>query len=633
MWQRFAAHPQLDATEAKIAFCLAMEGPNLLREVDRQGDALQHECFGSYPDGTVLMPKEAEGPLRQWLERLEVELGRLAATDSRYFWLFLTQRIKPTTRRFQVTELTVKLYRQILKLAILKYGRASGTAFTSLPSDYSRDKLTEWVMHLDGTSFPPMEPVPNASAVPVKVSLEDIFKAFLMERLAHDISGATALLRRIWKGGRLPIVGGFPGDAVHDADTDWLIELYDERLSYARVLSHFGSIVSPEFARDDVSKLLCLIPQYNLEGTRIPLVWPSTSGRDDEFARVLREAEYCPNYVVIPANLEAFLQKVRRFRSALAEAHGFSPEDLICFLVALSYRELMWWSERPRRHLQLFQRGYTILVNEEAFVKDIAWFYSAVSGHFGTEVTEELAQDKVSTVASALRYEDASFHRIDLWTRSGLKLILPTDWGTLIDFSAIPDVLGDFFKPLAKAGGKVGQLKGEDFEREVALALKNEVPDAQTIWKGKVIARGTPQEREVDLGVVKGDTLSILECKAHALDPAFDKGEPDALEKRRALSAGALRQADSLAHFLADNPKCDDYEVPRDVSFIVSAAISPFPEYIHERSERLFLAERTPRVSTPEEIIHFIRLFQPDDYAGKPWFFTVRRPPEQASLV
>ncbi len=626
MWQRLAAHPQLDATEAKITFCLAMEGRNLLREVERHGDALQREYFGSYLDGTILTSEGAESPLREWLQRLELELGRLAATDSRYFWLFLTQRIRPTIRRFKVTELTVKLYRQILKLAILKYGEASGTPFTSLPEDYSRDKLTEWVMQLDGSALPLMEPGPNTSAMPVAVSLEDIFKAFLMERLAHDYCGATALLRRIWKGGRLPVVDGFPGNAIHDPDTDWLIDLYDERLRYTRVLSEFGSIVSPEFAPNNVSKLLCLIPQHNLEETRIPLVWPAASGHDDEFSRLLRGTEYCPHYLVIPANLEDFARKVKRFRSALAEAHRLPPEDLVCFLVALSYGELMWWSERPRRRLQLFQRGYAVVVDEGTFVRDLAWFYSAVSGHFGPQVTEDLAQDKVAAVVSALRYNDTDFRSIDLWTRSGLKLILPTNWGLLIDFHAIPEILGDFFKPLAKVGGEIGQLKGEDFEREVGLALEAEVPGAQVIWRGKVVARGTPQEREVDIGVVRDATLFILECKAHALDPAFDRGEPDALEKRRVLNARALRQSDSLAQFLAANPKGNDYEVPEGVSFIVSAAVSPFPEYVHERSDRFFLLDRTPRVCTPEEMVGFMKQFRESGYIGKPWLFEVQRP-------
>ncbi len=628
MWQRLAAHPQLDATEAKIAFCLAMEGRNLLREVERQGDALQRECFGSYAEGTILMPEDAEGPLRKWLHRLEQELGRLAGTDSRYFWLFLTQRIRPTTRRFDVTELTVELYRQILKLAILKYGRASGTPFTSLPDDYSRDKLTKWVMRLDGTALPLMEPVPNSSAMPVSVSIDDIFKAFLMERLARDFCGATALLRRIWKGGRLPIIDGHPGNAVHDPDTDWLIDLYDERLSYSRVLSHFGSIASPEFARGRVSNLLCLIPRYNLEETRIPLVWRAAASLDDEFSRLFRDAEYCPNYIVVPANLDDFLRKVKGFRSALTDVHGFPPEDLICFFVGLSYRELMWWSERPRRHLQLFQRGYAVVVNEDGFVNDLAWFYSAASAHLGPAVSEEGAREKIATVAAALRYEDTNFDKIELWTRSGLKLILPTDSGVLIDFHAIPEILSHFFEPLAKMSGEVGQLKGKDFEREVAVALENGVPGAQVIWRGKVVARSTPCEREVDLGVVKDDTLFILECKAHALDPAFERGEPEALEKRRALNVRTLRQTDSLAEFLAANPKGKNYEVLDGVSFVASAAVSPFPEYIDERSEMLFLLERTPRVCTPEEMVHFMMQFQANDYAGKPWLFEVQRSPE-----
>lgn len=623
MWRRLSSRPALDATEMKIAFCLAMEGRNLFRECDRQSQALQREYFGSYPDGTTLDLEGAETPLLSWRERLEVELRRLAATDSKYFWLFITQRLKPSKEKFGATELTVRLYRQVLKLAILKYGKLIGTPFTNLPNNYDP---SEWVIRLDRTPLPQTEARPNTYSVPISISLEDIFSALLMEQLAYDFCMATALLRRIWKGGRLPVTDGLPDNVLHDHDTDWLIDLYDERLHYTRVLSQFGSIVSPEFARDMESKLLCLIPLYNLDGTIVPLVWPTAGRMQDEFATLFHGAQYRPNYLVVPANLTNYLKKVRRFRAALTETYGFPPEDVLCFLVALSYRQLSLWSERPQRHLQLWQRGYTVVVDEQTFIDGLAWFFSMVSPQFGLEISENEAREKVANLTTFLRYEPGDFDRIDLWTRSGLKLLVPTERGVLIDFSAIPDILAGLFEPLAKMRGEVGRLKGEDFEQEVASLLQNEVDDANILWRGKLLARSTPQEREVDIGVTKDDTLFIIECKAHALDPSFDKGEPAALDKRGGLNVHALQQADTLAHFLAESPNGKDWEVPPTVHFIASLAVSPFPEYIHERSDRFFLSERIPRVCTPEEAVEFMRQFRSADHVGKPWLFKVTQP-------
>jgi hypothetical protein len=176
---------------------------------------------------------------------------------------------------------------------------------------------------------------------------------------------------------------------------------------------------------------------------------------------------------------------------------------------------------------------------------------------------------------------------------------------------------------LARTRGRTGQTKGEDFEAEVAGHLRASIPESGVVWQSDVIARTSSEEREVDVAIIVDETLFILECKAHAVHPAFDRGEADALERRKDLNVQALDQADSLAAFLAANPNGNDYHIPENVRHIVSAAVSPFPEYIDTKTDYWFLTERIPRVCTPEEIVSFISSFEVADHMGRPWLYSM----------
>jgi hypothetical protein len=613
----------IDAGQAKIYFSMAAKGTEILDGSRDRSLDLQRKVFGSIASGTVLEPEEAEPYLKQWLSLLEAELKTIASTNSRYFWLFLSQRIAPSTKSFDTSDLTVHLYRKILKLAILKYGQGPGTTFTYLPADYD---VQDWAHTLDSTELPLMPMEVNRRGIPQAISWGDVARVVAMQELAYDYWSATSLLRRVWKGGQLPIADGAPENVIHDPETEWLIDVYDGRLKYGKLLSEFGSIVSPTTVSDIGTEALCLIPVYNVDDAiQIPLAMDYGRGTPEiapGIAGHLKDAKVRPNFVVQMAGLSDFRRKAERFGQALTDTYGFPPDDLVCFLVALAYKELKWWSEDPSRHIQLFMRGYTVN-DPESFTVQLTYFFRLAAYGFGIEIDDTAAGERVEKVISLLTYQEADLAEIDLWTRSGSRLILPHESGYLVDFTAIPDILIDFFQPLAKEGGTLGNLKGEDFEREVAEYLVSEVTGAEVLWRGQKL--GDERNREIDLGVLVGDTFFALECKAHALDPAFERGEYEAVEHRRQLNVQALNQIDERGSYLAKNPKGAKYELPAGARFVLSAALSPYPEYIHERSERFFLDERIPRVCTPEEMAIFLKSFSSAEHQNKSWLNEIIR--------
>lgn len=200
---------------------------------------------------------------------------------------------------------------------------------------------------------------------------------------------------------------------------------------------------------------------------------------------------------------------------------------------------------------------------------------------------------------------------------------MPSDDGLVVDYEAVSDVIQDMFQPIAKRSGELGNLKGHQFEAQVADHLRTNARTSSVLWESFQIAKGTADERDVDVGVVHEDTLFIVECKAFALGPEYDKGDPRALTNRYFQLDAALRQADSLADFLARNPSGSNWQLPSEIRFVVGVTVTPHTEFIEERTPHYFLEERCPRVCTASELSDVLGRFRSSDHRGAPWLCRV----------
>ena len=597
----------VDATEMRIGYILEQRGASLWQSVNQQADKLQLAVFADYRPSDVLTEEQAEQSLRSWMTAIELELRRIASTNSKRFWFFLFQRLAPSEARFLTSTHTVQLYRQILKLATLKHGADVGTAFT-VASD--RSTVASWILGEVGRL--PMTTSDDGQAIPESLTEEDVRNAMLLERLSYDYWSATSMLRRVWKGGKLPIdENGAPDNPLHGPEAEWLIDLYDERLQYSRILSRLGSIETPEM-RLGPDSLPCLIVQHNWEKHELPTLLFHNPGQD---ANNL----FQPRYLIRPSDAAGLYRKASLFRSDLTAALGVDPLQLLLYLAAISARQMRVWREIEGSELQVWQRGYAVITSGDEFPRDVSCFYQGLAHQWGSELSYEEAEVLVREAEAWFTYA-ADLSAIDLWTRTGTRLILRDGDIRLIDFSAVVGVLHNLFEPLASLGGTAGALKGHDFESEVAGLIEREVAEARIEWKNLVVGKGTDKHRELDIGVSKGGVLFVADCKANNVAPAFDRGDPQAIFNREEILRRNLRSVDSAARMLAEDPP-EGFSLPPAVQAVVGVVIGPFPEYIPERGEAMFLEERVPRVVTPEEFVQFLSACEVSEVIKKTWCY------------
>ena len=595
---------------------------------DSTGDDVERRVFQFLPDDIQLSRESSIALLLRWLQLLEDCIRELLSTESRLFWLQLTARIPPENV-FGARPDTVWLYRQTLKLAILKYGTETGRKLIAAPAQSETPDLWKWALEAeDEAEIPVVSTGGRTILLPCRLTPDDVLKAFQVEKLCARYYVTTAALRVVWKGGNVVIKEGRYEGVEADPWVEPMIELYDRRQSQSRgLLRGFGSLASSELLESpDDAPLQVVFPRLNVERERVSTQLFAKKDLRRSLGSVLAEpGDFVPNYLPGIFDLTSIFRLMDLFSDEIEDLWGFRPAELCALLWALSVRTMLGWMFDPTLRWTWLQRGYTLIPSyrrlEEEFTPSFMSALRSLSGKRGSS-------RRFSKMCRSLTYRD--FHRINLWERSGFRPFLALPDTILVDHSSLPFLPEEVLAPLRGVRGDVGRAKGRNFEREVATILAARVPGYQPWRCGETIrfARHFPQaegQREIDVSFLFKDCLVVVSCKAQSLAPAFDRGEPDALAGRLARINESLREADEIIRALAEEPRGLDFEVPAEVTWVLGISCSPHVEYLPMQSDWYFLTPNMPRVCVPEELIEFLLTFDPRRHQGKPWIVRVQR--------
>jgi len=617
-----------DIISLRMQALWARHRENLQPLYDSTGDDVERRVFQLLPGDTQLSRESSIAVLLRWLGLLEDRIREVLSTESRLFWLQLTARIPPEDV-FRVTPDTVWLYRQTLKLAILKYGTEAGRKLIAAPAQSETPDLWKWALEAeDEAEIPVVGTARRTILLPCRLAPDDVLKAFQVEKLCARYYATTAALRVVWKGGNIVIKEGRYEGVEADPWVEPMIELYDRRQSQFRgLLRGFGSLASSELLEPpDDAPLRAAFPSLNVERERVPTQLFAKKDLRKSLGSVLRQpGDFVPNYLPGTADLTSICRLMDLFGDEIEDLWGFRPAEVCALVAALSVRTMLGWMSDPTLRWTWLQRGYTLIPSyrrlEEEFTPAFMWALRRLSGKRGS-------RRRFGKMCRSLTYRD--FHGINLWERSGFRPFLALPHTLLIDHSSLPFFPGEVLAPLQRVRGDVGRAKGRNFEREVAALLAARVPDYQPWRCGETIrfAHHFPQaggEREIDVSFLLKDCLVVVSCKAQSLAPAFDRGEPSALGGRLARINESLREADEIIRALAEEPRGLDFEVPAEVTWVLGVSCSPHVEYLPMRSDWYFLTPDMPRVCVPEELIEFLHTFDPRRHQGKPWIVRVQR--------
>lgn len=567
------------------------------------------------PSDQILSGETAWDRCHQYLNQLEANIAGVLRRHSIFFWIHLYRRIGVRLSPLHEDKTdanTLGLVRGIVELATLKYGdpnRAddvapSGTVRLKdvLGGHYQRIlRKMEASAAKIGAPFTAL--ASSNQFVLTKFEQRDYFDIFLVEGLAYEYWRTTALMRAIGKGSAFRRVMGTWVEKIEKPGLTSLILSYDQRIedmpfSTALIGSWFG----PSFDKSSIGTRM-VVPYYNLE---------QRDGFGPLRAFGFRAPEggtFISNFLISFFDLARFRDAHQFLAEAFQNATGTTLDAYLTCLWALSNMALLpariLFQERDpgedlstplgMNMMNIIQRGYTLFKSDSAGVVDEIMFRAE---HFGCSFSH-CPESDIAAAVEHLSLTPAKKTEIALWSGGRRFLLIPFGEFALIDLQAVPAILMTLFYRVQYAQTRRGFVFEEAF-RAALVAEGFEIPMTGDIYEPN------GEHREIDASVRVGDCLILFECVSIERPLDYEIGRIQTLARRQGRLEQKVEQALTLREFVVKFPVGRNYDFGWATK-VSTFVVSPFIEWIWDRSERLWHNRTTPRILQADEAITYLR--------------------------
>ena len=406
------------------------------------------------------------------------------------------------------------------------------------------------------------------------------------------------------KGGKLlpnPEMGVY---AYVNADLQYLINLYDERIRNTNILSSVGGYATINTAIIDQmnkNQLALINYQENVEliDTRPmieSLLTLSNKNNEKKNEITFMEKDFISNYVPTKIGLTDFYEYSKIFRDNFIEYYRFNLEDFIVFLIVVFLDIFHSIGDEPHGFVHLLQRGYS-LYNIDTLKENYFKLIEDLYNDFNFVYPEE-PESTFNLLFSFFNNTKESATKIQFETFGprGIFYEINNQQG-MVDHTSFLNIISHILDPIIKNN----DMKGIIFEKIVKEKVI-ELFGEESLWKCQSQVKAGKKNREIDVSFLYDDVLYILECKAVNLSWGFFKGDKKAIDFRKMKNKKAIVQADKTINFIFENKDELNYKIPANVKNITSLIITPHPEFIWERQEQLFVYDSMPRILSINEL-------------------------------
>jgi hypothetical protein len=566
--------------------------------------------FAALTPGQKYVPLDAWRICNDYLTAIEERMRKLLKDHSVFYWLSMIRRTRPgllTPYDDKTDVMTGHLVRRIQELAIRKFGDLSrtddvGPAETMPIDDVLGGFFVSTMIEVFGDRSKVEEQYAKMSGQVVmgEFSMNEFLTISRLEGLAYEYWRTSAAMRTIGKGASIERVAGESWIRFVDepADFDFLITSYDERIGkFNGAATLFGTWQKMEGGYDGSSMLLAY---HNVEGLKHDEVVRNAFGVEDK--------NFVPNFVPWPTSVAAFWKNHKFMAQAFEQTNGLSMESVLFCLWGISSQALVpdrslaiilnpktsmsrRMSETASAMHHLLMRGYLNSANDdaafEADVNNRAQVFKLALP------TIPLPLADVKKALKWLSLDAHSQNLMSIWSAGPYLPIIPHANTRVFDTVAVEHVLHSL---LFKVRDDV-QQKGNVFEIGFRQALAD---DGFAVERSGVIEAFDGKEREIDASLRFGETLCLFECFASERPLDFDIGKGSTIANRSKSLAEKVDQALTLRDFIVANPKGKNYDFSwaTDVKTFV---VSPFVEWIWERSADLWVEPNLPRILAADE--------------------------------
>ena len=164
--------------------------------------------------------------------------------------------------------------------------------------------------------------------------------------------------------------------------------------------------------------------------------------------------------------------------------------------------------------------------------------------------------------------------------------------------------VGDFLRDLIeKAKEWFSSQHGDRFTLSLKTKIEQELKSVIVLGKKVKVRNANGGETECDLLISAGKTLYVVECKAHAKSPEFFRGSPKAVQQRSSLLKEDYQQAERAADAVQFEISQANSILPPHPAGVEFCVCTPSQEFIQPINRFGWLADRVPKICTPEELI------------------------------
>ncbi|WP_264210865.1 hypothetical protein [Leisingera thetidis] len=599
---------------------------------DEVGSKAMHEAkyfqtsflAGNFPAGSTIDPDHVWAVANRLLEEIERVMGDIISNHSTFFWHHLYRRTGTTLHRLEgekTDPVTIRLVREILEIAFQKHGKLNETDDIGITTEVNpSDILGGWMIKgfasiskqndFDWKSVS-NKIIASKQYVITKFSETDFINLFRLQAYAYEYWRITALMRAVGKGASIVIKDDRNWLRSDPKDFAWLVSNFDRRnVEFHGCLTIRGNWAAEPMIHNSHTDDTFLIPIENTEQT------------------FSHELNITTNFLPASFSAAGYLKACKPLQEAAQREFGFSLHHLLAVIHGLTI-----FGKAPTRvftagsleqarilgdasMLNLVQRGYT------TFTGDLESLGAEV--HFRFKWAKIANAPDMRTTLKVLEFlslTDEDKSEISLWSRGPAKIIIPTRNGFIINLPRIPNLLFNLSAEHMQGDEKRWKLKaheqneqGSHFESEFrrAFKLSGLRPIHQRIkYQGKL-------KGEIDAAVDIDGELYVFECYASPMRFDLERGKPSSIQARcfgnpegrgKYGLNDKLKQVMDLCEFLEKNKIGDNYDFSKFEKF-VPIVVSPFQEWIWEKSDKLWLNETTPRILSADEALEFVRSLQ-----------------------
>ena len=533
-----------------------------------------------------------------------------------YYWMHLYRRISPGKIFGYESTTTLALYRNMTECCIQKYGRINCGLEIIFGNDNYEISLKDiasgnYIKALK--FFSQTNIIVNKQGVYLgKFNETDYLNIYVIERLMFEYWHITTCLRRLYKGGKL-VINDDDYYVINDDNTDYLVKSYDERNEkYGDFCTTIGIEIGIE--KEYLSSGCYLIPVYNYNSVSI-VEYPFNNffNLPEIAVDAITQKPFIPNFLWFPFDFNSYFVSNSFIKDEFYKYFGYTLECFVTAMFLLVLRNVYVAKNNKIYAIYLIQNAYTAIISEDELINELIEYSKEIK--LPSLGDYELNFKETTKFINDIKLNIDNKKSISIATLGPRKIILPSiDKKYIIDLSGIGDIMA---KQTHFITGISIEKKGHIFEEYIINKIKK---SNLNIWECQKELKGYDgTSKEIDVSFYDKDVLFTCELKCIKRSLSYISGDFKALKYRKDKFIKALNESEEKADWILNHKEGYNFKVPDFINILVPVVISPFIEYIWERSEYYWICSNVPRVCNISELLELLKKDYINEVVKKPF--------------